>query len=555
MKRSREEMNLLSELEVLYDKQEIKDPLEEEEDEEGEDLFGDDVIERDYRENREQDVYDERDIDDQIYSDIDNDTRAVVEEKLRRRDRELLRKQGLLPPAFDDDYDNEPLQIRHRRKRHPDLDLDQVTLPVEILEEIKGPINEYVAMDGPRKALMKEFRHFISSYVNENGISIYGERIRAMCEANAESILVDYNHLQQSKAILAYYVANCPTEVLRIFDIVLFEIVLNIFEDYDRIKSEVHVRITNLPTTESLRDLRKTHLNTLIRVSGVVTRRTGVFPQLKYVKYDCVKCGAQMGPFYQDSNEEISIRFCNSCQSKGPFNINTEQTVYRNYQRLTLQEEPGTVPAGRLPRHKEVILLWDLIDIARPGDVVEVTGIYRNNFDRSLNSKNGFPVFTTVIEANHVSKKEDQFALNQLTEDDVKQIRELSRDERIVERIIKSIAPSVFGHEEIKTALALSMFGGVPKNPQGKHRIRGDINVLMMGDPGTAKSQFLKYVEKTASRAVYATGQGASAVGLTATVHKDPMTREWTLEGGALVMADKGVCLIDEFDKMNDKDR
>lgn len=99
------------------------------------------------------------------------------------------------------------------------------------------------------------------------------------------------------------------------------------------------------------------------------------------------------------------------------------------------------------------------------------------------------------------------------------------------------------------------MFGGVPKNPQGKHRIRGDINILLLGDPGTAKSQFLKYTEKTAHRAVYATGQGASAVGLTAAVHKDTLTGEWTLEGGALVMADKGVCLIDEFDKMNDQDR
>ena len=99
------------------------------------------------------------------------------------------------------------------------------------------------------------------------------------------------------------------------------------------------------------------------------------------------------------------------------------------------------------------------------------------------------------------------------------------------------------------------MFGGVSKNPQQKHQIRGDINVLVLGDPGTAKSQFLKYVEKTSHRAVYTTGQGASAVGLTASVRKDPMTREWTLEGGALVLADKGVCLIDEFDKMNDSDR
>jgi DNA replication licensing factor MCM2 len=134
-------------------------------------------------------------------------------------------------------------------------------------------------------------------------------------------------------------------------------------------------------------------------------------------------------------------------------------------------------------------------------------------------------------------------------------IRNLAKDERIAKRIIKSIAPSIYGHDDIKTAIALSLFGGVPKDINRKHRIRGDINVLLLGDPGTAKSQFLKYVEKTAHRAVFTTGQGASAVGLTASVRKDPVTREWTLEGGALVLADKGVCLIDEFDKMNDADR
>lgn len=185
----------------------------------------------------------------------------------------------------------------------------------------------------------------------------------------------------------------------------------------------------------------------------------------------------------------------------------------------------------------------------------EVTGVYRNNFDASLNSKNGFPVFSTIIEANHVNKKEDLFAAFRLTEEDEKEMRNLARDSRIRKRIIKSMAPSIYGHEDIKTAIALSLFGGVPKDINHKHRIRGDINVLLLGDPGTAKSQFLKYVEKTAHRSVFATGQGASAVGLTASVRKDPITREWTLEGGALVLADKGTCLIDEFDKMNDADR
>jgi DNA replication licensing factor MCM2 len=186
----------------------------------------------------------------------------------------------------------------------------------------------------------------------------------------------------------------------------------------------------------------------------------------------------------------------------------------------------------------------------------EVTGTYTHNFDAALNMKNGFPVFSTVVEANYISKKADAFAAYKLTDEDKEEIRRLSQDPKIGEKIVASIAPSIHGHVGIKTGLALSMFGGEEKHVKGKHhRLRGDINVLLLGDPGVAKSQFLKYVEKTGQRTVYTTGKGASAVGLTAAVHKDPITREWTLEGGALVLADKGICLIDEFDKMNDQDR
>ena len=221
---------------------------------------------------------------------------------------------------------------------------------------------------------------------------------------------------------------------------------------------------------------------------------------------------------------------------------------------MTLQESPGSVPPGRLPRTKEVILLADLIDSARPGEEVDVTGIYRNNFDAGLNTQHGFPVFSTVIEANYISKKENIYSAFHISDHDVIEIKKLAKDPMVGEKIIRSIAPSISGHEDVKTAIALSLFGGVLKRKE-KHRIRGDINVLLLGDPGTAKSQFLKYCEKTAHRAIYTTGQGASAVGLTASVRKDPITKEWTLEGGALVLADTGICLIDEFDKMNDQDR
>jgi DNA replication licensing factor MCM2 len=372
---------------------------------------------------------------------------------------------------------------------------------------------------------------------------------------NSESLEVSFLHLVDSKAILAYFLANSPAAMLPIFDEVAFDVILLYYPSYDRIHPEIHVRIADLPTSSTLRDLRQEHLNSLVRVSGVVTRRTGVFPQLKYVKFDCLSCGEVLGPFFQDANSEVKVSFCSHCEKRGPFRVNSQQTVYRNYQKMTLQESPGSVLPGRLPRHREIILLWDLIDSAKPGEEIEVTGVYRNNFDAALNTKNGFPVFATVLEANHIAKRDDAYAAFRMTEEDERAIRALSKDERVGRRILKSIAPSIYGHEDIKRAIALSLFGGCAKDVGGKHRIRGDINVLLLGDPGTAKSQFLKYVEKTSSRAVFTTGQGASAVGLTASVRKDPVTQEWTLEGGALVLADKGVCLIDEFDKMNDADR
>ena len=191
-----------------------------------------------------------------------------------------------------------------------------------------------------------------------------------------------------------------------------------------------------------------------------------------------------------------------------------------------------------------MILTGDLIDCARPGEIVDLTGVYMHQFDASLNARNGFPVFGTAIEANYVAKLSDNASHEVITEQDLTAFRELSSDPRIIRRVVRSIAPSIYGNEHAKLACALAMFGGREKNVNNKHRIRGDINVLLLGDPGVAKSQLLKYVEKTAPRCVFTTGKGASAVGLTAAVHKDPITGEWTLEGGALVLADRGVCCI-----------
>lgn len=527
------------------------------------DLFGP-SMDRDYNENLAEDTYDPEAIDDANYNALSAAERRAVDAQLARRDRELARSSGRVQaPYLDGDSDDDVDLTTTRRRRHQydedpdDMDegLDEEMSAEGIADMKADTIAEWIAVDQVRRAITREFRKFLLEYTDESGASVYGDRIRILGEINAESLEINYGHLAESKGTLAYFLAAAPEEMLRILDGVAMEVTLLSYPDYEQIRSDIHVRVTELPKTFTLRELRQVHLNGLVKVSGVVTRRTGVNPQLTYVKFNCIKCGEILGPFYQDGAAEVKISYCQNCQSRGPFSVNSEKTIYRNYQTLILQESPGTVPAGRLPRSRKVVLLWDLVDSAKPGEEVEITGIYRNQFDASLNSKNGFPVFSTVIEANHVSKAHDQFAAFRLTEEDERKIRALSNDPQIIGRITASIAPSIYGHKDIKTAISLSLFGGVPKDINGKHRIRGDINVLLLGDPGTAKSQFLKYVEKTAHRAVFTTGQGASAVGLTASVRKDPITSEWTLEGGALVLADKGTCLIDEFDKMNDQDR
>lgn len=545
----------------------IDDIEEMAEDEDGIDLFAD-GYERDYRDRAPDQYRGDYIDDDEDQAEIDMADRRQLEARMNKRDRELARRRRM-PAAFLQDEDEEmnldlSRQVR-RRRHHYDEDRDDMDMQEDILEEelsleevadIKAAnLTEWILQPQVMRTIGREFKAFMTEFIDSSGRSVYGERIKTLGEVNSASLEVSYAHLVAAKAVLGFFVANEPTEVLKIFDQAALETTLYHYPHFADIQNEIHVRITDLPLCYSLRELRQSHLNCLVRVNGVVTRRTGVFPQLKFVMFRCNKCEVTLGPFQQEAAQEVKISFCQNCQSRGPFTMNSEKTVYRNYQKITLQESPGSVPAGRLPRQREVILLADLIDIAKPGDEVEVTGIYRNSYDAQLNNKNGFPVFATILEANHVIKSHDQMAGFHLTEQDIEQIRSLSREPDIVDKIVRSIAPSIYGHEDVKTAVALSLFGGVRKQAQGKMSIRGDINVLLLGDPGTAKSQVLKYIEKTAHRAVFATGQGASAVGLTASVRRDPLTSEWTLEGGALVLADRGTCLIDEFDKMNDQDR
>jgi DNA replication licensing factor MCM2 len=302
----------------------------------------------------------------------------------------------MIPPdSFADDLEFVVGGVAEPTANQPQADKGQSENLTE-METAGYSLSEILTLDKFRRRIARDYQRFLTTFTDESGHSVYHARIKAMCAANFESLEVSYAHLVEANAFLAKLVLNVPSATLEIFDEATMRIVLRLFEDYDRIRSEIHVRITDLPTSDQLRDLRYNHLNTLVKVSGVVTRRSGVFPQLKLVKYDCGRCGAILGPFVQDLQEEIKINACSECQARGPFSVNAAQTVYRNYQKVTLQEAPGSVPAGRLPRHKEVVLLWDLIDSCRPGEMIvskhsRVATLLPLSFCRKL------PVFIEII--------------------------------------------------------------------------------------------------------------------------------------------------------------
>jgi len=524
----------------------------------GEDLL--DNAHKDYKAIPELDRYDTEGLDNNNnFEPLTEQQRLEAELEIRRR---YQAARGPTDLGWDSDDEIAILGRRNRMRRQREgSELDPLEelfavdnqQPIEF-QEVTGSLPTYLEKAEVRREIGRRFQDFLVHFKGNDKEPLYINKIKTMCSQNLTSLEVSFRDLSRHTPMMGVWVGDAPDMMLKIMNEAAFALVTNsaLFPDFQRISSEVHVRVSELPLEDKIRDLRQMHLNCLVRFKGVVTRRTDIMPQLLLVKWKCGKCSESIGPFQCTEEKPVPPSFCPYCDAKGGFQIDSASTVYRNYQRLTVQESPGSVPAGRLPRSKEVILLADLADSCRPGEEIEITGIYKHIMGIK---RSGFPVFSTVVEANHILKSGDKFSSINNTEEDEKAIIELSRDPNISDRIFSAIAPSIFGHKNIKAAIALSLFGGTRVESPGEHSVRGDINVLLMGDPGTAKSQFLKYAEQIAPRAVFTSGKGASAVGITAAVHRDTMSGEWTLEGGALVLADGGVCIIDEFDKMSENDR
>jgi len=320
----------------------------------------------------------------------------------------------------------------------------------------------------------------------------------------------------------------------------------------------------------SLRHIRSQSMGRLVTIRGMIVRASDVKPCCVVATYTCDNCGCEIYQVVQNKREFMPQRICPSadCRRQGgvkdSLHLQTRGSKFEKFQEVKIQELPSQVPMGHVPRSMSVHCRGEMTRQATPGDVVTIDGIFlpQRIAESGYRAMNAGLISTTFLEAQNIvlhKKSYDDSIADSLSEEDrIKlddEIMTIATGEDPVGKLSSSLAPEIWGHEDIKRALLLQLVSGCTRKLPDGMRIRGDINIILMGDPGVAKSQLLKHVASVAPRGVYTTGKGSSGVGLTAAITKDLATGEMALEGGALVLADQGICAIDEFDKMDESDR
>ena len=360
-----------------------------------------------------------------------------------------------------------------------------------------------------------------------------------------KSLYVDWQDLYRFDSDLADDFRNKPAqlveyaeEALRLYDLPV-----------DVSLGQAHVRVTGLPEATGIRDIRADHRGNLIAVQGIVRKATDVRPKITNAAFECQRCGTltripQEGGDFQEPHE------CQGCERQGPFRINYDQSEFIDAQKLRIQESPEGLRGGETPQNIDINVEDDITGEVTAGDHVRATGILK--LEQQGNDREKSAMFDVYMEGLSVEIEDEEFEEMEITEEDKKEIIELSNQPDIYEQMVGAIAPSIYGYEKEKQAIIFQLFSGVTKFLPDDSRTRGDLHILLVGDPGTGKSALLQYIRNIAPRSVYTSGKGSSSAGLTAAAVRDDFGegQQWTLEAGALVLADQGVAAIDELDKM-----
>ncbi|KAI9023295.1 MCM2/3/5 family-domain-containing protein [Hyaloraphidium curvatum] len=417
-----------------------------------------------------------------------------------------------------------------------------------------------------RAAIQNKTFEFLREFcINEH--FIYRDRLRANWRVGKYSIDIDMEHLQLFDAPLADAFRERPAEYLPLFEKSAKLMVLNITNgtNIDALP-DIQVILLSNANVVPIRELHANHISKLIRVAGIVINASTLSAKATHVHVTCKKCRHNKVIAVSGGISGIQLpRRCDSEPTAGqpkdcpldPYVIVHDKCRFVDQQSMKLQETPDMIPVGELPRPILLSADRDLCNRVMPGARITVTGIYSTFQNKQMKGSGTVAVRSAYIRVVgiHAEPSSQRREGRDFTEEEELKYQAMARRPDIYDLLARSIAPSIFGSGDIKKAICCLLFGGSRKVLPDGMRLRGDINVLMLGDPGTAKSQLLKFVEKVAPVAIYTSGKGSSAAGLTASVIRDPTTREFYLEGGAMVLADGGVVCIDEFDKMREEDR
>ena len=387
--------------------------------------------------------------------------------------------------------------------------------------------------------LMIEAKGFFDSYKKELGESL---------RKGKGTILLDFMKLLEYSNKLAEEILANPEENIRILELVIEE---------KGLIENVRARLLNLPKSLEIqiRNLRSRNLNEMVVVEGLVRQASDVRPQVVNAKFECPSCGTILSVLQIEKKFREPMR-C-SCGRRGGFRLISKEMV--DTQRLVIEESPEALTGGEQPKRINIFLKEDLVEPnmeekTTPGSRVKVMGILKE-VPVPLPSGGLSTRFELAIEANNIIPLEETFEELDINEEDEHQILELSQDPKVFEKLTRSIIPSVWGYDEIKRCLILQLFGGVVKIHADGQRSRGDMHILLIGDPGVAKSATLNFMARISPKGRYVVGKSTSGAGLTATVVRDEYLRGWSLEAGSMVLANKGLICIDELEKMDPGDR